>query len=739
MKFPGFTFFKDRRSKERFWVVLLFLLVIIFGFLEGWFFQLQPDLPLSGNILLFALINLNVILLLLLAYLVLRNIVKLLFERKRNLLGTKLKTRLVAAFVGLSLIPTLPLFWLATQFIFSSLEYWFSHRVEQSLVESVTFAKEYLEEEKREFLADTRLAIDELPAVLARRESPVGDCRGLLEPLLQRHHLDRLMLLGSGGKLLCVAQRPDAPAFEPTAFKNVAASDTDDLAHVRTITFDKKREALGVQLDYPFEDSSSFDAVAKVLAFKVFPEHVTDRLRAVGIGYEDYLQLKLLHKPLKRSHFITFSIITLLVVFGAIWFAFFLARSITVPIETLVSATQSVADGNLSLQVDADRKDEIGMLMASFNNMVHDLREGREQLDRAYGALQQSLAELEDRRRYMEIVLGNIAAGVVSVDADGAIVTMNKSAENTFGVRADQVRGRHYSEVLPPAHLEIAKSFAETYRLSRQPFLEQQVRVIVGNRPMVLLIKVSILRDDRNQHVGAVVVLDDLTDLEKAQRMAAWREVARRIAHEIKNPLTPIKLSAQRLRRKHADLTAMEGSIFDQCTRTIIEQVDHMKHLVNEFSKFARLPRAQPTLCNLAGIVDEVLTFYQHTYPRVAFSLRPDDSLPLLKLDRDQLKQVMHNLLDNALHALDGAKGAITVSLFYDPVLKIARLECADNGHGVSPEDKLRMFEPYYSKRKKGTGLGLAIVASIIADHNGFVRVRDNQPRGTVIIIELPG
>ena len=739
MRLPSFAFFKDRRSKERFWVILLFLLVIFFGFLEGWFFQLQPDLPLSGNILLFALINLNVILLLLLAYLVLRNIVKLLFERKRNLLGTKLKTRLVAAFVGLSLIPTLPLFWLATQFIFSSLEYWFSHRVEQSLKESVTFAKDYLEEEKKGFLTDVQMVRGDLAGLPNSHDSSAASRERALEPLLLRYHLDALWLLDSNGKLLGDVRRPDAPKVDLTAFKSVASSEAGDLGQVQTITFDENREALGVQLEYPLGDPLHPDATGKVLALKVFPEHITDRLRAMGLGYEDYLQLKLLHKPLKRSHFITFSIITLLVVFGAIWFAFFLARSITVPIETLVFATQSVADGDLSLQVDSDRKDEIGMLLTSFNKMVHDLREGREQLDKAYGALQQSNAELEDRRRYMEIVLRNIAAGVVSIDAEGAIVTMNKSAENTFGVQADLVRGRLYSEVLHPAHLEIVKSFVETYRLSRQPFLEQQVQVIIGNRPMVLLIKVSMLRDDRNQHVGAVVVLDDLTDLEKAQRMAAWREVARRIAHEIKNPLTPIKLSAQRLRRKHADLATLEGSIFDQCTRTIIEQVDHMKHLVNEFSKFARLPRAQPTLCNLSGIVEEVLTFYQHTYPRVAFGLKKDENMPLLRLDRDQFKQVMHNLLDNAMHALDGGRGTITVSLFYDPILKIARLECADNGHGISPEDKLRMFEPYYSKKEKGTGLGLAIVASIITDHNGFVRVRDNQPQGAVIIIELPG
>lgn len=739
MKYLSFPFFKDRRSKERFWVILLFLLVIFFGFLEGWFFQLQPDLPLSGNILLFALINLNVILLLLLAYLVLRNIAKMLFERRRNLLGTKLKTRLVAAFVGLSLIPTLPLFWMATQFIFSSLEYWFSHRVEQTLTESVTFAKDYLEKEKKDFLFDAQMLKAELPAILEDHDPAAGIRQQSLESLLQRYHMDALWLFDSGGNLMREARRTDAPNVDSTAFKGSWALDEGGFPQVQTITFNKKREALGIQLEYPQGDPSHPGATGKLLALKVFPEHITEKLRAMGLGYEDYLQLKLLHKPLKRGHFITFSIITLLVVFGAIWFAFLLARSITIPIQALVSATQSVADGDFSLRVDSDREDEIGMLMASFNKMVHDLHEGREQLDNAYTALQQSHAELEDRRRYMEIVLGNIAAGVVSVDAAGAIVTMNKSAETTFGLQADQVRGRLYSEILHPPHMEVVKSFMEAYLLSRQPYLEQQVQVIIGNRPVVLLIKVSVLRDDRNQYLGAVVVLDDLTDLEKAQRMAAWREVARRIAHEIKNPLTPIKLSAQRLRRKHTDLATMEGSIFDQCTRTIIEQVDHMKHLVNEFSKFARLPRAQPVLCNLSGIVEEVLIFYQHTYPRVVFGLEKDESLPPLKLDRDQFKQVMINLLDNALHALDGGRGSITISLFYDPILKIARVECADSGHGLTPEDKLRMFEPYYSKKEKGTGLGLAIVASIIADHNGFVRVRDNQPQGSVIIIELPG
>jgi two-component system, NtrC family, nitrogen regulation sensor histidine kinase NtrY len=739
MKVLKLPFFKDRRSKERFWIILLFILVIFFGFLEGWFFQLQPGLPLSGNIFLFALINLNVILLLLLAYLVLRNIVKLIFERKRNLLGTKLKTRLVVAFVGLSLIPTLPLFWLATQFIFSSLDYWFSHRVEQSLKESVSFAKEYLEQEKQDFLFDAQLLRAELSPLMESPEALQTNPERPPEPLLRLYHMDTVLILNGSGKAILEMRRADGPKIDPASLKSYGVHEDAGFSKVQTITLNKKQEGLLAQLEFPLGGSEHPETVGRLLALKIFPAHITSKLAAISSGYEDYLQLKLLHHPLKQSHFITFSIITLLVIFGAIWFGFFLAKNITVPIQALVSATQSVADGDLSLQLDSDRNDEIGMLMTSFNKMVRDLREGREQLASAYAALQQNHTELEDRRRYMEIVLRNIAAGVVSVDARGTIVTMNKSAEVTFGLQADQARGRHYADFLQPPHLEIVKSFMQAHRMSRQPYLEQQVQVIIGNRPMVLLLKVSILRDERNQFLGVVVVLDDLTDLEKAQRMAAWREVARRIAHEIKNPLTPIKLSAQRLRRKHADLVALEGSVFDQCTRTIIEQVDHMKHLVNEFSKFARLPRSQPALCNVSAIVEEVLSFYQHSYPHVAFGLENDKNLPPLKLDRDQFKQVIMNLLDNALHALDEGRGSIAIKLLYDPILKIARLECSDNGHGVSPEDKLRMFEPYYSTKEKGTGLGLAIVASIIADHNGFVRVRDNRPQGTVIIIELPG
>ncbi len=470
-----------------------------------------------------------------------------------------------------------------------------------------------------------------------------------------------------------------------------------------------------------------------------FQKSLPSSSQSITAGYDNYLQLKMLHSPLKRSHFITFSIVTMLAIFSAVWFGFYLARNLTGPIQKLLTATQQIAEGDLDVRLDPDRQDEIGMLMASFNNMVEDLSEGRKKLDGAYNALQSTNIELEDRRRYMEVVLKNIAAGVVSVDAEGKITTINNSAEVLFGLRAEEAKGKHYTAFLDQSQMEIVKGFITSYKEGRHAYLEQPAQVKVAGVTMSLFIKVSVLRDDQDQFMGVVAVLDDFTELEKAQRMEAWREVARRIAHEIKNPLTPIQLSAQRLRRKYPELVEMDGSVFDECTRTIIQQVDHMKSLVNEFSRFARLPRAKLEPCSLYEIVEEGLGLYRHNFSSISFRLEKDDGMPALRLDRDQFRQVIINLLENSVHAIGQEGGEISIRLSYDSALKIARLECADTGHGIAPENRQRVFEPYYSTKEKGTGLGLAIVSSIIADHNGFIRVRGNEPRGTVFTVELPG
>ncbi len=730
----------DRKQRAKiYWIIALVLVIVYFVIVEAWYSRYESDLPMVGNIL-FALINLNVILLLLLTYLVLRNIVKLIFERKRNILGHKLRTRLVIAFVGLTLIPTVPLFWLTTQFIFSSMDHWFTQKVEQSLDQSLALVKDYLDEEGKELTHRCALVTAELLAQPLSSNDTPSTPLPVPPHLIHDYQLDAILVFNPGGGLLMQGRSADMPQIGTRRIRRLLSRE-GQISPVIPFSFANKQE--GLMARAPFGPSTPFaeSVSGEVVVIRVLPSSITDKFAGIASGYEDYLQMKLLEKPLKISHFVTFSIVTLLVIFAAIWFGFFLAKGLTVPIQALVSATQSIAEGDLNVEVDTDRSDEIGMLIVSFNKMVRDLREGREQLANAYDALQASHIEIENRRQYMEIVLKNIAAGVVSVDSTGTIMTMNHSAEAIFGIQADEARGRHYATFLQGQQLDIVKSFVRSYRLTRQPHIEQQLHVMIGNRPMFLYIKVSVLQDEEGRFIGVVVVLDDLTDLEKAQRMAAWREVAR-IAHEIKNPLTPIQLSAQRLRRRYSELLQDdegELSVLNECTQTIIQQVESMKHLVNEFSRFARLPRAQPTPADLAEIVEESLALYRYNYPQIDFSLEEQEKLPPLMLDRDQFKQVMINLFENAIHALDGGEGTVTVRLFYDSILKIARLECADTGHGLSQDDKLRMFEPYYSTKEKGTGLGLAIVASIIADHNGFIRVRDNVPRGTVIIIELPG
>ncbi len=729
---------QKRRTRERWIVFLVFFLVLFFGFLEGWFYTIRSDLPMTGNILLFALINVNVILLLLLFYLVLRNIVKLIFERKRNILGHKLRTRLVLAFTGLTLIPTIPLFWLATQFIFSSLDHWFSRQVEYSLEQSVALSRDYLEQAGEDLTVDAQALHHELTQLYLQGVMDLEHAVQRESEPLKRHHVHAAIFMNGSQRVLSTSSKTRLTIEDTTRIMELNWEYPQGYGTIRSVTLDNNRESLVLSMPYPSHPDANDQVRGTVLLVRILPSGISQRLADISSGYEDYLQLKLLHSPFKKSNFIAFCIITLLVLFSAIWFAFFLAKGITDPIQSLVWATQRIAQGNMNVELQPERQDEFGMLMDSFNKMVRDLKESRAQLNQAYSQLQLSHTELEERRRYMEIILKNVAAGVVSVDSMGRIVTMNKSAEALFGINAEEVRDQSYESFFEPQHFEILNTFMQSHQSHPQHYLEQQVHTIVKNRPAVLLIKASLLYDEKRRYMGAVVVLDDLTDLEKAQRMAAWREVARRIAHEIKNPLTPIRLCAQRLNRRYQHRMGTEDPVFAECTSTIIEQVDRMKYLVDEFSTFARLPRTQPVLCDLPALVEETLTLYRHSHPHIRFSINLLQEPPLLKLDRDQIIQALINLLENATHAIGEEKGTIEIRIYNNRERKVVTLECADSGIGLSPENKLRMFEPYYSGKEKGTGLGLAIVASIIEDHNGFVRVRDNEARGTVIVIELP-
>lgn len=729
---------QSRRRRERIIIIVSLGLIVFLTYLESHFLQFGSKLPMGSNVIIFALMNINVILLLLLVYLVTRNVVKLIFERKRKIFGHRLRTKLVITFFTLSLFPTIILFGLASQFISTSMEYWYNIQVEQSLKTSLELGKSFYQKAINSgFTVSNQLSETVSKGGLLDKVKRQQLLK-LIREARHEHLLHNIAIYSNNLEPLAWdSQTEPSPIVLDQPMRNVIQQVATNRQSLHHITPSAAGDLIWT-LTPVYTPTDSKQIAGLLIVGQLLPKDLMTSMAEITRGFENYQQMKMLKKPIKISHLIMLSIVTLLILFCASWFGFYLAKSITVPIQELAEGTRRIADGDLDVHVDQDSDDEIGTLVNSFNRMTLDLQASQTALKETNLELKLTSEENERRRRYMEIVLGNVAAGVVSVDGEGLIRTINKSAESMFGLKAEDVLHRHYSEVLQTNHMEIAGKFTEMHQITKQPTMQRQVRSLVGNRLMTLLVTVSILHDEEGQYMGIVVVFDDLTELEKAQRMAAWREVARRIAHEIKNPLTPIQLSAQRLRRKYLQRFAGDGKVFEECTRTIINQVDELKLLVNEFSNFARMPAASLAPNDLPEIVEETISLFRESHPSTTFAFEQQNPLPLLDLDRDQMKRVMINLLDNAVAAVDG-NGEISVNLSFDEILKIARLEVSDNGPGIPAKDKIGMFEPYFSTKEKGSGLGLAIVSNIIADHHGFIRVRDNQPRGTIIVIELPG
>jgi two-component system nitrogen regulation sensor histidine kinase NtrY len=461
------------------------------------------------------------------------------------------------------------------------------------------------------------------------------------------------------------------------------------------------------------------------------------RMTNISQGIEGYRQLKHFKEPFKFWLIIILLIVTLLIIFAAIWFGLYISRGITDPLEKLVLATRRVADGDLEFVMESESRDEMGLLVESFNQMTGNLNSSNKKLADTHYALQKSSQESEQRRRYTEIILQNVSAGVISLDENGQITTINRFAEKLLSIDKSHFIGLKFADVLPPYQAAIIHGFIEELEVTGKMTVEQHIKINVLGKFFSLLINFTRLEDDENKPLGFVLVFDNLTKLEKMQRMAAWREVARRIAHEIKNPLTPIQLSAQRLRRRYPEILREENSIFDQCTNTIITQVDELKRLVSEFSQFARMPKVHKSPENLAKLANATLFLYQEGHKNISFSCREETPIPVFSFDAEQIKRCLINLLDNAVAVLpDG--GTIGIDLSLDQEQENVFIKVHDDGPGISKDNKLKLFEPYFSTKKTGTGLGLAIVSTIVSDHNGYIRVQDNTPRGSVFIIELP-
>ncbi len=730
---------KKKQRLVRIVIVCCLLLIPVLGYVQRGLLSGDFNLPIPSTILIFALINVNGLLLLLMLYLVLRNLVELIFERKQKLLGSKLRTRLVICFVSLSLVPTAILFVVALRFVSTSMDYWFNARVEESLQSSLKLAQSILHDASEQ----AEYAGRQLASILESGALDLRDAANVERFFTQTLKIDlpgapdSILLLNGDRAPIAAARGPRMETIAPPAMPSEALRLTADTDRTEVVT---RRTTIGelIQAITPVQVNLETPQTWFLITTLLIPSSRLETMQSISDGITGYQQMIMLKAPIKFSLIIMLLIITLLIIFGAIWFGFYIARSLTGPINKLAEATKRVADGDMDFIVEKEADDEMGMLIDSFNSMTSEILASNQQLARTHRALQDSTEVSEQRRRYLETILENVAAGVIALDENNRITTINRFAEELLAIRPAAFLGKDFHAALPKQHALIVESFLNELLRTGKATIERHLRVTI-RRGETLSLQVNVTRmiDDWQQPIGFVIVFDNLTHLEKAQRLAAWQEVARRIAHEIKNPLTPIQLSAQRLRKRYLHLITEDRDIFDQCTATIVNQVDEIKKLVSEFSDFARMPKLHKERKNLSKLVQEMVVLYQEAHKQLTITCRIAPDLPEFLFDAVQIKRVLINLLDNAVSVL-GDGGAVAVSLGLSEKADQVRLEVADNGPGIPDEVKLRIFEPYFSTRKSGTGLGLAIAHTIVSEHGGFIRTYDNEPVGAVFAVELP-
>jgi two-component system nitrogen regulation sensor histidine kinase NtrY len=722
---------RELRKRRRELVIMLIvgILAIAFTLTASYFFN-REELSLSSNIFIYALSSINFILIVLLLFLIIRNLVKVFYEHRRGIIGSRLRTKLVATFVGLSLVPTILLFIFAINFLSYSMEFWFNIKIGDALKRSLEVAQVYYQQMEEQAKFHARQISSDITKNRLYDKERLPYLNNLIVQRQKNYKAGRVEIyfdFQKEGMVFEDENNPDIYSVE------LAPQMIEDIYSGKEQSFVQSKEKGDVIVGAVpvFSYAVPTEVIGRVLVSYMVPGGFVDKLRNIAAASEQYRKIELLKNPIKMNYAVTLSIVTLVIIFLATWFGLTLAKEITGPIQNLVEATNRITMGDLDSRIEIEADDEIGVLVKSFNQMTADLKKSKSSLEEAN-------VHLEQRRKYMETVLRNVSAGVISVDKSGLITTMNRAAEHMFDIDAEKVLYRNYRDLLMPEHLALIDEFLQEMREDEESVLQKQLEIVLKEKTITVLVTFTTLTDEEGNDSGLVVVFEDVTQLQKAERAAAWREVARRMAHEIKNPLTPIQLSAQRLQRKYEGKLGDDDSVFRECTQTIIDQVEVLKNLVNEFSRYARMPVTTPSPNDLNRVVGEAVALFQDAHKDIVFEFRPAEGLPVFDLDAEQINRVMINLLDNAVAAISKQNGCIQVTVAYDEDHRRVTVAVADNGSGVPASYKRKIFEPYFSTKKSGTGLGLAIVTSIISDHRGQVFIADNHPTGTVVSFQLP-
>ena len=712
-----------------------------------------PDTA-AETLLLYALSTLNFLAFVTLLFVLLRNVLKLVRERRSARLGSKFKSRLVSYAIGLSLLPVLLLFFFAFGLLNRSIDRWFGEPARQIVDDARAIEESYFKKEESDLVGSARALARSFPSSEpAGYDSP--ELRSRLDQEMSDHDLALVRISFPGGvKTIKRGETQIAPHIEDTlqaAEQQVrgggeffSGSDTGD-----------RPSAIFVIAAVRLSNAPSDRRV--LIVAREFPPELTQRAATISEQHENFHSMLGKIKRIKAIYILLLAAVTLLLIFSASWLALYVARGITIPIQALAEATDRVAKGDFGRPVEVVAEDELAVLVKSFNQMAAMLAENRERLEHAADDLSRINLALDDRRRYIETVLESLSTGVISTDENAGIATINRSALWMLGLKDKPEDRTPVDRIVEGPQGEELAALCRRARRSEIAQSEIEFKRPDGSSLSTATTAIA-LRSSEGVVEGLVIVIEDLTDLIQAERAAAWGEVARRMAHEIKNPLTPIQLSAERILRNYErSAGGTPEPRFDEVVRegttTIVREVAALQRMVEEFSRFARLPEARPIAASLNDVVRDAVSLYAERLDGIRMNCRLSDELPTLWLDTEQIKRVLVNLIDNAVEALgtdgkdrgngsspphEAQERSITLESSYLKATDSVRLIVADTGHGISRRDRDKLFLPKFSTRTRGTGLGLAIVSHIIADHKGRVWVEDNQPCGARFIIELP-
>ena len=702
--------------------------------------RLAPDF--LSEFVLYALSVVDLTMLVALGFVLARSVIKLLVERRRALPFARFRAKLVTVLLAMTLVPAVLVLLVGSELIRNNVDRWFTAQMDETLSSAQRIASDYYHERQRQ-VSDEAARVARSLATLDLTQPDVRPVRDVVAPVVneERAGLIEVYRLPRGnepaGTLMAVVD-----VASPTMPIGAIRVSSDRLAMRATsdppdVWAREPLESGGELIRAASPVRKPDGAVSGVVVASV---HLTGdmavRARRITKAYESYSQLRVLKQPLTGVYLSFFLLVTLMILVGATWMGLYLAKRITRPVQALAAAAREIGAGHFEHRVERETADEFGSLVDAFNSMADELATNRRRLERSAVDLEQKHTEVEERRRFTEAILERVATGVVTIDEAGFITTINPAAFRLLGL-VGSVVGQAAAVAFNEPDLQPLAVFAEPRGVGVKDLPAQELSLTRDGREVVLAVASTRLHGDDGGSDGRVLVVDDITPLIRAQKVAAWREVARRLAHEIKNPLTPIQLCAQRLQRQFSTAPDHVKALVDECTTTIVGEVESLKALVDEFSQFARMPAPRRESTDVHALLLRILVLYDGLFEHVRLETLFAVDLPRVRLDPDQVRRVIINLVDNAIEAIN-QQGQVVVETHHDPGTNLVRIVLADDGPGIAPADREKLFMPYYSTKKRGSGLGLAIVRRIVAEHGGTIEVSENLPRGTRFTLELP-